>query len=326
MVPFSYAAARGIQSAFDLASRKGAMFIAGGTDMLQLLQDDVVTPATVVDLNRLPFAGIRMEDGGAHIGALTRLSDIADDTNVQRDYPLLVQALRETASPQVRNMATAGGNLLQRTRCLYFRDKAAPCNRRSPGSGCGAMDGQNRMSAILGGSEHCIAAYPGDMAAALVALDATVHVHGPDGPRHVHIEDLHRLPEDRPDFETNLLPGEIITAIALPPSGSAAHSHYLKLRDRASFEWALVGVAVALEMDGDTVRRARLAATGVGTTPWRLAHVERSLTGRQLDLQAARSASTVAAEGASPRPGNAFKVTLLKRAVERAILSAGGLA
>ena len=325
MVPFSYAAARGIQSAFDLASGKGAMFIAGGTDMMQLLQDDVVTPATVVDINRLPFAGIQMTDGGARIGALTHLSDIADDANMQRSYPLLVQAIRETASPQVRNMATAGGNLLQRTRCLYFRDKAAPCNRRAPGTGCGAMDGQNRMNAILGGSDHCIAAYPGDMAAALVALDASVHVHGPAGQRHVHIEDLHRLPEDRPDFETNLLPGEIITAIDLPES-RADHSHYLKLRDRASFEWALVGVAVALEMDGDTVRRARLAATGVGTVPWRLSYVERSLIGRRLNLPTARSASTVAAEGASPRPGNEFKVTLLKRAVERAILSAGGLA
>jgi len=326
MVPFSYAAARGIQSAFDLASRKDVMFIAGGTDMLQLLQDDVVTPATVVDINRLPYVGIETGEHGARIGALTRLSDIADDANMQRAYPLLVQALRETASPQVRNMATAGGNLLQRTRCLYFRDKAAPCNRRAPGTGCGAMDGQNRMNAILGGSEHCIAAYPGDMAAALVALDATLHVLGPDGPRHIHIEDLHRLPEDRPDFETNLLPGEIITAIQLPSGDFAAHSHYLKLRDRASFEWALVGVAVALEMDGDTVRRARLAATGVGTTPWRLPYVERALTGQELTLQSARSASSVAAEGANPRPHNEFKVLLLKRAVERAILSAGGLA
>lgn len=326
MTPFSYAAAGGVQSAIDLVVRKNAMFIAGGTDMLQLLQDDVVTPASVVDINRLPYAGIRMQGRGAQIGALTHLSDIADDANMQRDYPLLVQALRETASPQVRNMATAGGNLLQRTRCLYFRDQAAPCNKRVPGSGCGAMDGQNRMNAILGGSEHCIAAYPGDMAAALVALDASMHVRGPDGARHIHIEDLHRLPEDRPDFETNLLPSEIITAIVLPASRGATHSHYLKLRDRASFEWALVGVAVALEMDGDTVRRARLAATGVATTPWRLSHVERSLTGQRLDLQAARGAGEVAAESANPRPGNAFKVTLLKRAVERAILSAGGLA
>ncbi len=325
-MPFSYAAAGGIESAFDLSSRKGAMFIAGGTDMLQLLQDDVVNAATLVDINRLPFAGIQMEGGGARIGALTRLNDIADDANMQRDYPLLVQALRETASPQVRNMATAGGNLLQRTRCLYFREKSAPCNRRAPGTGCGAMDGQNRMNAILGGSSDCIAAYPGDMAAALLALDASVHVQGPGGQRVLHVEALHRMPEERPDFETNLLPDEIITAITLPPSSSARHSHYLKVRDRASFEWALVGVAVALEMDGDTVRRARLGATGVATTPWRLVHVERALTGKQLDMQCARAASTVAAEGAAPRPGNEFKVTLLKRAVERAILSAGGLA
>jgi xanthine dehydrogenase YagS FAD-binding subunit len=326
MVPFSYAAASSIQAAFDLASRKDAMFIAGGTDMLQLLQDDVVTPSTVVDINRLPFAGVQVDDDGARIGALTRLSDVADDEHIQHHYPVLVEALRETASPQVRNMATAGGNLLQRTRCLYFRDKAAPCNKRAPGSGCGAIGGQNRMNAILGGSESCIAAYPGDMAAALVALDASLHVQGPDGPRVMHVEDLHRLPEDRPDFDTNLLPGELISAILLPPARGGVRSHYLKLRDRASFEWALVGVAALLEVDGDTVSRARLAATGVGTVPWRLRHVERSLTGQRLDLQSVRAASMLAAEGATPREHNEFKVLLLKRAVERAILSAGGLA
>jgi xanthine dehydrogenase YagS FAD-binding subunit len=326
MVPFSYAAAASIQAAFDLASRKGAMFIAGGTDMLQLLQDDVVRPATLVDINRLPFAGIQAGDDGARIGALTRLSDVADDEHIRLRYPLLVQALQETASPQVRNMATVGGNLLQRTRCLYFRDRAAPCNKRAPGSGCGAMGGQNRMNAILGGSEACIAAYPGDMAAALVALDASLRVQGPDGNRAIHVEDLHRLPEDRPDFDTNLLPGELIDAILLPPPHAGMRSHYLKLRDRASFEWALVGVAAALELDGDTVSRARLAATGVGTVPWRLRDVERALTGRRLDLQSVRAASMLAAEGAHPRQHNEFKVLLLKRAVERAILSAGGLA
>ena len=326
MVPFSYATARSIRSAFEMAARENTMFIAGGTDMLQLLQDDVLTPATLVDINRLPFAGIHTDDGGTRIGALTRLSDVADDETIQRRYPLLVQALRETASPQVRNMATVGGNLLQRTRCLYFRDKAAPCNKRVPGSGCGAMDGQNRMNAILGGSESCIAAYPGDLAAALVALDASVHVQGLDGPRVIHIEDLHRLPEDQPDFDTNLLPGEIITAILLPATSAGQRTHYLKLRDRATFEWALVGVAVALECDGNSVTRARAAATAVGPTPWRLAQVERALIGQQLDLQTARAASMLAAEGAAPRPGNEFKVVLLKRAVERAILAAGGLA
>ncbi len=203
MSPFSYAVARDMRAAQDFtASGRGAMFVAGGTDMLQLLQDDVVRPDTLVDITHLPISGARVDADGARIGAMARLTEVADDEAIQRHYPMLVQALRETASPQVRNMATMGGNLLQRTRCLYFRDSAAPCNKRAPGSGCGAYDGQNRMNAILGGSDQCIAAYPGDLAVVLVALDASVQLHGPNGERHVRVEDLHRLPADRPDVDT----------------------------------------------------------------------------------------------------------------------------
>ncbi|HTW70264.1 MAG TPA: FAD binding domain-containing protein, partial [Acetobacteraceae bacterium] len=238
---------------------------------------------------------------------------------------LLAEALMATASPQVRNMATVGGNLLQRTRCLYFRDRTAPCNKRQPGSGCGAMDGQNRMNAILGGSKSCIAAYPGDMAVALVALDATIEVRGRQGPRHVKVADLHVPPGDTPQIETTLRRGEIITAIRIPRNAFAAGSHYLKVRDRASFEWALVSVAVGLECDGDSVRAARVVAGGVGTVPWRLRNVEERLRGHRLDREQAHAAGQIAAEGADPRPGNTYKVRLLQNAVERALMIAGGL-
>lgn len=213
MQPFSYAEANSLQSALDLAASEGAMLIAGGTDMLQLLQEDVLTPPTLVGIGALPLAGVAVSAGGARIGAMARLAAVADDARIQQQFPLLAQALLETASPQVRNMATVGGNLLQRTRCLYFRDSTAPCNKRSPGSGCSAWDGQNRINAIFGGSPHCIAAYPGDMGVALVALDASVEVRGRHGPRNIKLADLHVPPGDTPAIETTLRPGEIITAI-----------------------------------------------------------------------------------------------------------------
>jgi xanthine dehydrogenase YagS FAD-binding subunit len=288
MQPFSYAEANSLQSALDLAASEGAMLIAGGTDMLQLLQEDVLTPPTLVGIGALPLAGVAVSAGGARIGAMARLAAVADDARIQQQFPLLAQALLETASPQVRNMATVGGNLLQRTRCLYFRDSTAPCNKRSPGSGCSAWDGQNRINAIFGGSPHCIAAYPGDMGVALVALDASVEVRGRHGPRNIKLADLHVPPGDTPAIETTLRPGEIITAIQIPPNDFAACSHYLKVRDRASFEWALVSVAVALQRDGDMVRTARIVAGGVGTTPWRLPRVEAHLTGHTLDATRAR--------------------------------------
>ena len=325
MQPFRYAEAGNVPAAIDLVSTQGAMFIAGGTDMMQLLQENVLTPETLVGIGRLPLAGVDVDADGARIGATARLSAVADDARIQQHFPLLAEALLATASPQVRNMATVGGNLLQRTRCLYFRDRTAPCNKRQPGSGCGAMDGQNRMNAILGGSKSCIAAYPGDMAVALVALDATIEVRGRQGPRHIKVADLHMPPGDTPQTETSLRPDEIIAALRIPHNGFAARSHYLKVRDRASFEWALVSVAVGLDLDGDGVRGARIVAGGVGTVPWRLRNAEQRLDGRRLDRQSAHAAGQAAGEGADPRPGNAYKVRLLQNAVERALMIAGGL-
>jgi xanthine dehydrogenase YagS FAD-binding subunit len=326
MLAFSYAAAPDAAAALNLLGADAtAAYIAGGTDLLQLLQESVIAPRTLIDINPLPLSGVRINQGAARIGALTRLADVADDAGVQRHFPLLAQALLETASPQVRNMATVGGNLLQRTRCLYFRDASVPCNKRQPGSGCPAQHGLNRINAVFGGSEHCIAAYPGDMATALLALDADILVQNTQGERSIRLADLYRLPGDTPQHETILAPGDLITAVLLPPNDAAGHSHYLKLRDRASFEWALVSVAVALEMDASQVRRAQIVAGGVGTRPWRLVQVEDALQDRPLTPDLARQAGDLAGVGAAPRPGNAFKVPMLQRAVERALLTAGGI-
>jgi xanthine dehydrogenase YagS FAD-binding subunit len=326
MLAFSYAAAPNTASALDLiGTNANAIFIAGGTDLLQLLQESVVAPRSLIDINALPFYGVRIEKGAARIGALTRLSDVADDAGIQRHFPLLAQALKETASPQVRNMATVGGNLLQRTRCLYYRDVTVPCNKRQPGSGCPAQNGLTRINAIFGGSEYCIAAYPGDMATALLALDADIVVQNAQEERRIRLADLYCLPGDTPQRETILAPGELITAVLLPPNDAAGHSHYLKLRDRASFEWALVSIAVALEMDGHQVRRARVVAGGVGTKPWQLMQVQDALLGRPLTPDQAKQAGDLAGNGAAPRAGNAFKVPMLQRAVERALLTAGGI-
>jgi xanthine dehydrogenase YagS FAD-binding subunit len=263
---------------------------------------------------------------GVRIGALTRMAEVADDGRIQEAFPVVAQALLLSASAQVRNMASIGGNLLQRTRCLYFRDVATPCNKRQPGSGCPARDGANRMNAILGTSLHCIAAYPGDLAVALVALDAEVEVSGARGQRKVPVEDLHRLPGDTPQIETVLEPGELITAVLIPASDHAKRSHYLKVRDRASFEFAVTSAAVALDADGGMIHQARVAVGGVATKPWRLRQVEVALLGRPLDADVIKAAAERASDGAQPRSRNAFKVELLKRTVERALCRVGGLA
>lgn len=325
MQPFQFAEAHTLQSALDLIGSSGGMPIAGGTDMLQLLQEDVLTPPALVGIGRLPFAGVQVDGNGVRIGAMAHLSAVADDERIQREYPLVAQVLNETASPQVRNLATIGGNLLQRTRCLYFRDNSVPCNKRRPGSGCPAQDGLNRINAIFGGSRACIAAYPGDLAVALVALEASLEVHGPQGARHIPVADLHLPPGDTPHIETSLRPGEIITAIRIPANPFAANSYFLKVRDRASFEWALVSVAAGLQSDAGVVRAARIVAGAVGTTPWRLSQVEALVTGHRLDAELAHRAGQAAADGADPRPGNAYKVRLLQNAVERAVMTAGGL-
>jgi len=326
-MPVAYAAAASEAGAIARVARaQGAEFIAGGTDMLQLLQERVRAPAELIDINRLPLAAIEVGADGARIGALARMADVADHPGIRAGFPAVAEALLASASPQVRNMASIGGNLLQRTRCLYFRDVATPCNRRVPGSGCPAREGQNRLHAILGGSPHCIAVYPGDLAVALVALDADVHVRGAAGERVIPVERLHRLPGDTPHVETVLELGELITAVTIPATAHARRSHYLKVRDRASFEFALASAAVALDVEGDAIRQARVAVGGVATTPWRLPQVEEALIGRPLTGEVLREAAARAAAGAEPRGLNAFKVTLLPRTVERALRVVGGLA
>ena len=325
MVPFAYTAVADPALAVRRAAEgKGVEFIAGGTDMLQLLQERVRAPAELVDINGVGFDDVSLAVDGMRIGAMARLADVADDPAVRERFPVVAEALQESASPQVRNMATVGGNLLQRTRCLYFRDVTTPCNRREPGTGCSALEGQNRINAVLGGSPGCIAAYPGDLAVALIAVDAEILVTGPDGERTILVEDLHRLPGGTPEIETVLRPGDLITAIWIPLSAAGRRSHYLKVRDRATFEWALASAAVSLGLDGERILEARVAAGGVGTRPWRLPQVEAMLVGERLDRDLARRAGERAADGAEPRGQNAFKVPLLKRTVERALLRVGG--
>jgi xanthine dehydrogenase YagS FAD-binding subunit len=326
MMPFAYSLVRTPASAVErMGTGQRAMYIAGGTDMLQLLQDAVVAPAELIDINRMPLRGVTHDARGTRIGALARLADVAADEQVARRFSALAEALRETASPQVRNMATLGGNLLQRTRCLYFRDAQSPCNKRQPGSGCPAREAGSRMNAILGGSESCVATYPGDMAVALVALNASIQVLGPGGARTLPVEELHRVPRDTPDRDTTLLPGELITDILLP-SGKATRSAFMKLRDRASFEWALASAAIAVNLDHETVRKIRLVVGGLSAKPWRLTQVEDLLRGRRLDAGAAHEAGTAAIAEALALPGAEFKITILQHLVERIVLRTGGAA
>ena len=327
MQPFAFATAQSAEAAVGrVAGTRGAAFIAGGTDMVQLLQDRVTAPSELIDINQLPFANVDVDAGGVRIGALARMADVADDPRIRARFPVVAESILLSASAQVRNMASIGGCLLQRTRCLYFRDVVTPCNKREPGSGCPAQDGENRMNAILGGSDHCIATYPGDLAVALVALDADVRLSGVHGERTIPVEALHRLPDDTPEIETALEPGDLITAVVIPECAAAARSHYVKVRDRASFEFALASAAVAVEIDDGTVRDARVAVGGVATKPWRLREVERALVGRRFDADVVHAAAARASDGAEPRGQNAFKVELLKRTVARALLTVGGLA
>jgi xanthine dehydrogenase YagS FAD-binding subunit len=305
-------------------------YIAGGTDMLQLLKEDVLQADQVVALgprvldDRIEIAG----DGGLRVGASARMSDVADHAGVRAAFPLLAEALLAGASPQVRNMATVGGNLLQRTRCSYFRDTdVAACNKRSPGSGCAALLGENRMHAVLGGSPHCIATHASDFAVALVALDASVRLRGRDGERVIAVDDLHRVPGDTPHVETVMTPGELITAIEVPAAPALApRSTYLKIRDRASFEFALISAAVALDADGDRIRSARVAMGGVGTKPWRMRAVEDALAGTRRERVAYEAAAARATEGAIPRAHNGFKLELMRRTLVRALETVGGRA
>jgi xanthine dehydrogenase YagS FAD-binding subunit len=319
MENFSLAMPATIEAALAAAQQADAKFIAGGTDLMQLMKDHVERPQHLVDLEGLPLDTFSIGGDGARIGALVRMSDLADDPDLRRRYPVVAEALLASASPQVRNMATMGGNVLQRTRCGYFRDTGFACNKRVPGSGCPAIHGENRMLAILGGSEHCIATHASDLAVALVALDAIVEIHGPNGMRRIDIGDLHRPPGDTPHVETNLQPGEMITMLEIPASALARRSHYLKVRDRASFEFALVSAAVALDTDGEVIRDARVAMGGVGTKPWRLPAVEMALRGQPISAATFAAAASAAPEGAIPSRQNGFKVNLMQRTLVRAL-------
>lgn len=319
MQAFTLTQPKDIKAAIAAAAEDGARYIAGGTDLLQLTKDNVETPAHLIDLEPLRMSAIHTNRDGLRLEPLARMSDVAAHPEVVKGWPVLSQALLASASPQVRNMATMGGNLLQRTRCGYFRDTGFACNKRVAGSGCPAIHGENRMHAILGGSDQCIATYAGDMAVAMVALDATLELTGPGGRRTVPIDEFHKVPDNTPHIETILLPGEMITGIDIPASPAARRSYYLKVRDRASFEFALVSAAVALDLDGGTIRAVRVAAGGVGTKPWRLPEVEAALTGKPADAATLQAAAEQAGDGARPASMNGFKLTLLRRTVLRAL-------
>jgi xanthine dehydrogenase YagS FAD-binding subunit len=308
--------------AIRAAQRDRSRYIAGGTDLMQLMKDNVETPLHVIDVEGVLDEHVTLNDQALRIGALARMSDVAAHADVTRNYPVIAQALLASASPQIRNMASIGGNLLQRTRCGYFRDTGFPCNKRVAGSGCPAIRGENRLLAILGASDTCIATHPSDLAVALVALDAAVEIHGADGAtRTVALSEFHREPGDTPQVETVLQPGELITAITVPAHPVTRRSAYLKVRDRASFEFALVSAAVALDIDGGVIRDARIALGGVGTKPWRAPAAEAALRGAPATEDSFRHAAEIALQGARPATQNAFKVTLAQRTIVRALHS-----
>ena len=310
------------------AAGPGSAFLAGGTTLVDLMKLSVLQPQHILDINGVegaPMRGIRPGRDGLSIGALERMSDVADDPFVSRAYPVVAQALLQSASPQLRNMASIGGNLLQRTRCGYFRDVTTPCNKREPGSGCPARTGDNRTHAILGGSPACIATHASDVAVAFVALDASIRLIGRGGARTVRLADFYRTPGSAPDVENELLPGELIAEVVLPWLEWARLSAYVKVRDRASYEFALTSAAVALDIQGGVVRDARIAVGGVGTVPWRLPAVESALRGKPATLDSFEVAAKSATEGAEPLAQNGFKVTLLQRTIVRALAGLVGV-
>src|ERR687895_44383 len=322
MRPFKYTRAHEVSAAVGaVAANPHARFLAGGTNLLDLMKEDVERPDELVDLTRLKLTTIKRTRDGVSIGALATNTDTANHPLIRRNYPLLTQAIVAGASGQLRNMATNGGNLLQRTRCQYFYDTAMPCNKREPGTGCGAREGINRTHAIFGWSDKCVATYPGDMANALYALDAVVRVRGAGGrERTIPIDEFHRLPGDTPEKDTNLEHGELIVAIELPPSRFAEHSHYLKVRDRASYAFALVAVAAALELDGSTIRQGRVVLGSVAHKPWRSREAEAALSGQPASEESFRTAAETALKDAKPLAHNGYKVELGKRAVVRALM------
>jgi xanthine dehydrogenase YagS FAD-binding subunit len=318
MIPFSLQTVRSVGEAIAAATA-GGRYIAGGTTLVDLMREEVEQPQRLVDINALPLKGIRAENGDLVIGALTSMSDCAAHPETRRLQPLIAESLVEGASPQLRNMATIGGNLLQRVRCPYFRMLDAACNKRSPGTDCAAIGGLNGGHAILGTSSHCIATHPSDVAVALVALDATVRVRGPGGERTLAVEDLYRLPGSTPHLEHNLQPGELIVEVRVPGGRHARRARYLKVRDRASYEFAVVSAAAALDIEGGIVREARIACGGVGTRPWRMRACEKLLAGKPADRDAFKLAAQASIAGARAQSGNAYKIELLPPTIVRAL-------
>jgi xanthine dehydrogenase YagS FAD-binding subunit len=323
MINFAYARAADVGDAVrQIAAEPTAKFIAGGTNLIDLMKEDVERPTRVIDITRLPLKSVEEIDGGVRIGALVPNSDLAYHPLIEQRYPLLSSAILAGASAQLRNIASTGGNLLQRTRCYYFYDTATPCNKREPGSGCSAINGLNRQHAILGHSESCIATHPSDMCVALAALDAKVRVAGPSGERVIAFADFHRLPGTTPQLDTNLHPNEIITAIELPAQGFVNNYSYLKIRDRLSYAFALVSVAAALDMEGDTMKEARLALGGVAHKPWRDSAAEAALRGHVANHTAFRHAADLLLRDAKGFEHNTFKIDLARRAIMRALAQA----
>ncbi|MCE7061514.1 xanthine dehydrogenase family protein subunit M [Dyadobacter sp. CY343] len=326
MIQFQYERASTAKAAVNaLTNNANAKIIAGGTNLVDLMKRNVMAPTKLVDINALPLREIRQQDGKISIGAMALNSQVADDKLIIEKHPLLSQALNAGASAQIRNMASVGGNMMQRTRCHYFYDTALPCNKREPGSGCGAMEGMNRMHAVFGTSEKCIAVHPSDMCIALVALDATVLVTGPKGDRRIPFEELHRLPGNQPEKDNNLQKDELIISVEIPDNSFSKNSHYMKIRDRASYAFALVSVAAALNIEGKVIKEARLAMGGVAHKPWRLKEAEKALVGKPATEETFRQAAEIAMQGAKAYKHNAFKLKLGPNVIVEALKNAAGL-
>lgn len=325
MKQFQYIRATAEQTALSaIAKDPASNFIAGGTNLLDLMKRNIMRPDRIIDINKLPLKDIKDAPTGLNIGALALNSTVAEHSIVSKQYNLLSQALQAGASAQLRNMATVGGNLMQRTRCPYFYDTSTPCNKREPGSGCSALEGFNRMHAIFGASEYCIAVNPSDMNVALAALDAVVHVSGSKGKRDIPIADFHRLPGDHPEKDTNLGKNELITGVTIPRS-TLTHVHYLKIRDRASYAFALVSVAAGLQLEGKTIKQARLAMGGVAHKPWRFTAAEQALQGKQATLEVFQQAAEIAMKGAKGYGDNDFKLKLAPNTIVEALRIAAGV-
>lgn len=319
MIPFTYKRATESAEAIAAASTPHSSYLAGGTTLIDLMKLNVVSPENLIDINKLSLAGVEKKGDFVLVGALVKNSDLAHHPLIIEHFPVLSQALLSGASPQLRNMASVGGNLLQRTRCYYFRDTTLPCNKREPGSGCPAIEGHNRIHAILGGSDKCIATSPSDMCVALVALDAVINIVGPGGKKSIPIVDFYVEPGDHPEIENVLEPGALIESVSIPISRLSKRSHYLKVRDRASYAFALVSAAVAIEVEDGIIKSARVGLGGVATKPWRSKEAEEALVGKRIGRDTYKLSGQAAVKGAKAHEHNAFKVELTKRVIVRAL-------